>query len=103
LRDVGGVDLLVAQYARIQNVSVDDARQAIIDSLKSDSENVTTADPDATAIVDALVHLLQNPKSALTIKLTPRSKLPAIPLIQAIKTDPAATLALFQIDVSTTQ
>ena len=103
LRDVGGVDALVAAYARIQNVSTDAARQAIVDTIKSHSENVTTADPDTAAVVDALVHLFQNPKTALTVKLTPRGKIRAMPLVQALQTDPAATLALFQIDVSTMQ
>jgi hypothetical protein len=103
LRDAGGVDLLVAAYARIQNVSADAARQAIVDTIKSHSENITTADPDAAAVVDALVHLFQNPKTALTVKLAPRGKIRAMPLVQALQTDPAATLALFQIDVSTMQ
>jgi hypothetical protein len=103
LRDVGGVDALVTAYARIQNISADAARQAIVDTIKSRSDNVTTADPDTAAVIDALVHLFQNPKSALTIKLTPRGKIRAMPLVQALQTDPAATLALFQVDVSTMQ
>jgi hypothetical protein len=103
LRDTGGVDLLIAQYARTQNVSVDDAKQAVVDSLRSQSANIIASDPDATAIVDALAHLLQNPKTAVTIKLTPRGRIAAMALIQAAKADPAATLALFQVDASTMQ
>ena len=34
LRDLGGVDLAVAQYARTQNVSRDDARRAVVDKYQ---------------------------------------------------------------------
>lgn len=95
--------MLIAQYARNQNVSVDDAKQAVVDSLRSQSANIIASDPDATVIVDALAHLLQNPKTAVTIKLTPRGRIVAMALIQAAKADPAATLALFQVDASTMQ
>jgi hypothetical protein len=39
----------------------------------------------------------------VTVKLTPRGKVRALPLIQAMHTDPAGTLAQFQIEVSTMQ
>jgi hypothetical protein len=38
LHDLGGVDLAVAQYAGAQSVSRDEARRAIIDSIRSGSE-----------------------------------------------------------------
>jgi len=38
LRDTGGIDLLVAQQARTQNVSRDEARRAIVDGIRSGSE-----------------------------------------------------------------
>ena len=47
LRDIGGVDLAVAQYARTQNVSPDEARRAIIDNIKADGAAMATTNPDA--------------------------------------------------------
>jgi hypothetical protein len=35
LRDIGGVDLAVAQYDRIQNVRPDEARRAIVDNIRA--------------------------------------------------------------------
>jgi hypothetical protein len=100
LRDVGGVDLAVAQYARIQNVRLDEARRAIVDNIKTTSATVVTS-PDAAPIVDALARFIENPKGTLTLKLTPRAKAPAMQLIQALKIDPSIALAQFKIEAST--
>jgi hypothetical protein len=37
----------------------------------------------------------------LTLKLTPRGKLPAMPLIQTLKIDPLVALPQFQVEVAT--
>ena len=45
LRDTGGVDLAVAQYARAQSISRDDARRTLVDSIKSSAQaNTDIAD-----------------------------------------------------------
>ena len=51
LRDTGGIDLAVAQYARLQNVSREAARRAIVDGIRSGSEQAAAANPDAVAAV----------------------------------------------------
>jgi hypothetical protein len=99
LRDVGGVDLFVAQYARAQNVSREAARRAIIDSIKT-STTAKTDNADALAVADALGRFIENPRGTLIIKLTPRGKVPAMQLVQTIKTDPFVALAQFQVEVS---
>jgi hypothetical protein len=96
LRDLGGVDLAVAQYARLQKISPDDARRAIVDNIRGGA--ATT--PEAVTIVEALARFIENPRGTLTIKLTPRGKVPAMQLIQALKTDPMAALAQFQVEAS---
>ena len=85
LRDIGGVDLAVAQYARIQNVRPDEARRAIVDNIKATSATVMASRPDAAPIMDALARFIENPKGTLTLKLTPRAKAPAMQLIQALE------------------
>ena len=101
LRDTGGVDLLVAQYARMQNVSREAARQAIVETIKAGSEKIVGANPDAVALVEALVRFIETPRQSLSIKLRPLGKVPALQLIQALKTDPLVALAQFQIEAST--
>jgi hypothetical protein len=101
LRDIGGVDLAIAQYARIQKVSPDAARAAIIEKIKAGGTTMATANPDAAAITDALTRFIENPRGTLTVKLTPQGKVPAMQLFGALKDNPLAALALFRVEAST--
>ena len=98
LRDNGAVDLAVAQYARAQKVTAEAARRAIVDSIKAGD---TGTSPDALAIVDAVVRFFETPRGTLTLKFTPRAKVPAMQLIELLSTDPLVALAQFQVQVST--
>ena len=101
LRDVGGVDLAVAQYARNQKVTPDAARRAIIENIKNTGMTMATTNPDAMAIAGAVTRFIENPRGTLTVKLTPKGKVPAMSLIEAVKTNPLAALAKFQVEAST--
>jgi hypothetical protein len=101
LRDVGGVDLAVAQYARNQKVTPDAARRAIIENIKNTGMTMATTNPDAMAIAGALTRFIENPRGTLTVKLTPKGKVPAMQLVEALKTNPLAALAKFQVEAST--
>ena len=103
LRDLGGVDVAVAQYARMQNVSADDARRAIIESIKAGTAEAATTNPDVAALADALAHFVESPRGMLTLKLTPRGKVPAMQLVEVLKVDPLTALAQFQVEASTTR
>ena len=100
VRDTGGVDLGVAQYARTQNVSRDDARKAIAQSIRDTSTTETDA-ATMEAIRGALISFVETPGQMLIVKLTPRAKLPALRLFQLMKTDPLLALAQFRIEAST--
>jgi hypothetical protein len=102
LRDIGSVDLAVGQFARTQNVTPDAARRVIVQSIRADGATVMS-NPDAMAVIEALVRFVETPLTTLTLKLTPRGKVPAMQLIQALKTDPLVALAQFQVEVSTTR
>ena len=102
LRDNGGVDLAVAQYARTtQNVSREDARRALIDEHPRGRRcSCASANPDAMAIAGAIARFIEAPGGTLTVKLTPRGKVAMMELIDAIRSDPIAALARFQVDAS---
>jgi hypothetical protein len=100
LHDLGGVDLMVAQYARAQNISRDDARRAISESAETNAKAMTDR-PEVLAAAEALVHFIETPGQTLIIKLTPLGKVPALQLLQLLKTDPITALAQFQIEAST--
>lgn len=101
LRDNGGVDLAVAQFARVKNVSRDAARQALVGSIKAQREQFASASPDAGAAVDAIAGFVETPGQTLAIKFTPRAKVPLMQLMQLIQTDPRSALAQFNIEAST--
>jgi hypothetical protein len=100
VRDLGSVDLGVAQYARAENVSREEARKAIVESIKASSEDVAT-NPDAVNAVKALARFVETPGQTLVIKFTPLGKVPALQLFQMLKTDPLIALAQFRIEAST--
>jgi hypothetical protein len=101
VRDLGSVDLGVVQYARAQNVSRDAARKAIVEKIMASSQDAASANPDAEAAVQALARFVESPGQTLVIKLTPRAKVPAMQLLQLLKTDPLLALAQFRIEAST--
>jgi hypothetical protein len=101
LQDLGGVDLAVAQYAGAHNVSRDEARRAIIDSIRSSAETNLGPDSGAAAAVDALTRFIETPGQTLVIKLTPVGKVQALQMMQLLKTNPSIALAQFLIEAST--
>jgi hypothetical protein len=101
LQDLGGVDLAVAQYAGTHNVSRDEARRAIIDSIRSSAETNLGPDSGAAAAVDALTRFIETPGQTLVIKLTPLGKVQALQMMQLLKTNPSIALAQFLIEAST--
>ncbi|WGD48951.1 hypothetical protein QA641_25275 [Bradyrhizobium sp. CB1650] len=101
LHDNGIVDLAVAQFARMQNVGRDAARQAIIEAIKAHREQIAAANPDAGAAVDAIASFVETPGQTLAIKLTPLGKVPMVQLVDLLNTTPIIALAQFRIEAST--
>ncbi|OKO69111.1 hypothetical protein [Bradyrhizobium sp. AS23.2] len=101
LRDSGVVDLIVAQFARTQNISRDAARSAIVEMTRAQGEKITTANLDAKAAVDALADFVATSGQTLTIKLTPLGKVPVLQLVDALNSEPIVALAQFRIEAST--
>ena len=99
LRDTGGVDLAVAQYALAQNISREAARRALVDSIKT-SAQANTDNADVLAAAEAIARFIETPRGTLTLKLTPLGKVPALQLVQLTRTDPMLALAQFRIEAS---
>lgn len=101
LRDSGVVDLVVAQFARMQNVSRDAARNAIVQTIRAQGERIAASNADVRMAVDALAGFVETSGQTLTIKLTPRAKVPLMQLMQLSQSDPESALAQFRIEAST--
>ena len=92
--------LAVANHARTQRLSRDDARRALVTQIRATAMQIAAANPDAMAIAGAITRFIETPRGTLTVKLTPRGKVPMMALIDAMRTDPMAALARFQVDAS---
>jgi hypothetical protein len=101
LRDLGGVDIAVAQYARSLNVSRDAARSSFVEELRANGQKAATTNSEAAAAVEALTRFVETPGQTLVIKLTPLGKVPVMQLVQLLKTDPLIALTQFRIEAST--
>jgi hypothetical protein len=101
LRDAGGVDLTIAQQARQQNISREEARRALTDAISDDAMQMSSINPDVMAVAGALTRFIENPRGTLTIKLTPKGKVAMMDIIQAMKTGPVAGLGRFQVEATT--
>ncbi|MBR0951126.1 hypothetical protein [Bradyrhizobium canariense] len=101
LRDSGVVDLVVAQFSRIQNVSRDAARSAIVEMIRAQGERIAASNLDARVAVDALAGFVETSGQTLTIKLTPLGKLPVLQLMDVLNNEPIVALAQFRIEAST--
>ncbi|MGJ5179063.1 hypothetical protein ACQR16_12765 [Bradyrhizobium oligotrophicum] len=101
LRDLGAVDVLVANYARGHGIPRDAARKELVDSIKAVGAQIAADNVDAAAAVDALSRFVERPRQTFTLKLSPRAKVPAMQLAQLIAIDPPSALAQFKIEAQT--
>jgi hypothetical protein len=99
--DAGGVDLLVAQQARDQNVSRGAARRNIVDGIWSATEEAVATNRDLEAAVKAISRFVETPRQTLNLKLTPLRKVPALQLMQQLQKNPLDVLTQFRIEAST--
>ena len=88
LRGSGVIDLVVAQFARMQDVSRDDARGAIVAMIRAQGEKITGANGDVKMAVDALAGFVETSRQTLTVKLTPRAEVPLMQLMQLSQSAP---------------
>jgi hypothetical protein len=101
LHDSGAVDLVVAQFSRIQNVSRVAARSAIVDMIRAQGVKIAASNLDAKAAADALADFVATSGQTLSLKLTPLGKVPVVQLMDVLDTEPIVALAQFRIEAST--
>lgn len=101
LRDGGVVDLVVAQFSLMQNVSRDTARNAIVQMIRAQGEKIAASNADVRMAIDALAGFVETSGQTLSIKLTPRAMVPLMQLMQLSQSDPESALAQFRIEAST--
>lgn len=99
VHDTGGVTLLFDQVAKAQNVSVEAARRAMIESMTNQVQSQGTA--EQRRFVGPVSQFLQAPGATLKIILTPKGQLSVVQAVQSLQADPADLLAQFNIETVT--
>jgi hypothetical protein len=100
LRDIGGVELILTDYANKEGLPRGAARAAVVANIQAMAAQMGAVNPDILAIAGALQSLVENPRGTVTIKLTPKGKIAVAELLDSAKDDPLAALARFQVDVA---
>jgi hypothetical protein len=103
VRDAGALDLAIAQRAAQQGISVAASRRAMIDDFNMGFAPLVAASPDLQTAAAAVVRFLETSKSTLTLRVTPKGRMPLQAVMEALQTDPTAALSQFTIEVTTTR
>jgi len=102
VRDLGGLDLRVAEVARKQNLSPDAARRMVVETATQPLAALVPSSPDLSGLADAVTHFIEAPGGKLSISITPKGRVPLLPLLATAQGDPATILAQFRIQPSVT-
>jgi hypothetical protein len=101
VQDIASVDRAIALLAHQANVSREAFRTNFVEEIRANGKEAAASNPDATAASEALARFIETSGQTLNLKLTPLGKVPALQLIQLLKTDPLIALAQFRIEAST--
>ena len=100
VRDTGGIDLAVAQLARTQKLSRDDARKQMMDKVRETAAGMTVLSINSMAIGGAVARFLETSGGTLTLRLTPKGKVSMMELTEAGKQNPFDALSRFEIEAT---
>ena len=100
IRDLGGLDLLVADVARKQNLSSDAARRIVVETATQPAAALVPSSQDLSGLTDAVAQFIEAPGGKLRISITPKGRVPLLPLLVTAQTNPATVLARFRIQSS---
>jgi hypothetical protein len=104
LRDLGLVDLLAAEAARLKGQAPEAGRTLLLEGLTSDALQQLQRNPGAKGFYDAVSQFLQGKGETLTVRLTPRGRVGTLALLEAFRLAPDnALLAAFTVEASSTR
>jgi hypothetical protein len=102
LRDLGMVDILAAEAARSRGQAPEAGRSLLLEQWTLGAQRQTQLHPGAQSLYDAVGRFLQGKGETLTVRLTPRGRVRALALMEALRLSPAesALLAAFTVEAS---
>ena len=101
LRDLGGIDLALAQRARNTGITAEAVRNELVDQIRSTSAQMAVTQPNADQIGTAIAAFISKPNGTLTLTVTPKQSMRLLELIEVLKASGPDAVSLFQIDAQT--
>ncbi|HEX6000236.1 MAG TPA: hypothetical protein VFZ16_12725 [Hyphomicrobiaceae bacterium] len=99
LRDLGLLDLVAAEIARPTGQGPDVGRSLLLQAWEKQAS--TQPDPGAQPFLQAMRQFVQGKGETLTVRLTPKGRVRALELAEALRLDPAgAVLAGFAVEAT---
>jgi hypothetical protein len=80
VRDLGGLDLKVADVARKQNLSPDAARRMLVETVTQPWAALVPFNADLAGLADAVAHFMEAPGGRLSVSITPKGRVLLLPL-----------------------
>lgn len=100
LRDMGGLELAIRQYAAARGLARDAALAELTGELNQSAEVLTQASPDLAPLFAAAARFLETPGGTLTVKATPNARVPLMELLGLAPDQALAALSRFTIEAS---
>jgi hypothetical protein len=100
LRDTGGLDLLIAHFARSQNVSLEAARQEIKENIDRALLGQLAPSPELRQLATTLGRFVTTRGSTLKASITPKQRVNLMQLLDMIDVDPLRALSQFNLELS---
>jgi hypothetical protein len=100
VRDLGAVEMALTQFAREQGIPPAAARRAILEQIEAGVASLRQTNPDLVPVVKALASFVEQSRGTLTIRITPKTPVLLMPLIEAVHEDPVAALAQVKIEAA---
>jgi hypothetical protein len=101
LRDLGGLDLAIAQHARRQGSTPETVRGALLADIQSNAQIMADSNAAAGKVAAAAAAFIEKPHSTLTLHVTPNQSMPLLQMIEMMKTSGPAALSLFDVEAQT--
>jgi len=100
LRDTGGLDLLIAHFAKAQNISLEAARQEIKENIDRALLGQLQTSAELQRLANTLGRFVATRGATLKINITPRQRVNLMQLMDMLDIDPLRAISQFNLELS---
>ncbi len=100
LRDTGGLDLAIQQYAEAKALSRSAAQTELVDELNQNAAVFSQISPELAPVFAAAAKFLAAPNQTLTVKITPNGRVQVMELLALSPEEALGALSRFTVEAS---